>query len=105
MPVLLFSQSLIIFLCWIYQVLLQYGFCIISKLEYSLKAQTESPLKMMKSLKKLFPYSRYLNFCLNFFGHAEKQLDEKDKVNFKIYDVTIWEAENRKTHIPQYLKK
>ena len=24
------------------------------------------------------------------FGHVEKQLDYKHKVNFKLYDVTVW---------------
>ena len=39
------------------------------------------------------------------FGHAEKRLDEKDKVNFKIYDVTTWLTSNCNTYIDQYLKK
>ena len=34
------------------------------------------------------------------FGHIEKQLDQKDKVNFKIHDVT----NNYNTHIAQYLQ-
>ena len=32
-------------------------------------------------------------------------LDYKDKVNFKIYDVTTWETNNCNTHIVQYLRK
>ena len=40
------------------------------------------------------------NFC-----HVEKQLDQKDKVNFKIYDVTTWLTNNCNTYIDQYLKK
>ena len=26
-------------------------------------------------------FSRYLNFCLDFFGHVEKELDWKDNFN------------------------
>ena len=29
----------------------------------------------------------------------------KDKINFKIYDVTNWITDNYNTHIVQYLKK
>ena len=39
------------------------------------------------------------------FSHAEKQLDYKGKVNFKIYDATTKETNNCNTHIAQYLKK
>ena len=39
------------------------------------------------------------------FGQVEKRADFKDKVNFHIYDVTIWETNNCDTHIAQYLKK
>ena len=42
------------------------------------------------SPQKLFPFSRYLNFCLEFFGHEARQLDWKYKVNFTFYDVTVW---------------
>ena len=28
------------------------------------------------------------------FGHVQKRLDEKDKVNFKIYDVATWVTNN-----------
>ena len=45
--------------------------------------------------------SWYLNIWL--FGHIEKRLDQKNKVNFKIYDVTIWETNNCNTHISQHL--
>ena len=34
-----------------------------------------------------------------------KRLDEKAKVNFKIYDVTGWAANDYETHIGQYFKK
>ena len=33
---------------------------------------------------------RYLNVFPDFFGHVEKWLDKKAKVNFKIYDVINW---------------
>ena len=35
----------------------------------------------------------------------EKWLDQKEKVNFKINDVTTWLSNNYITHISQYLKK
>ena len=38
------------------------------------------------------------------FGHVEKQLDKKAKVNFKTYDVTNWEINNYNIHIAQYPK-
>ena len=31
------------------------------------------------------------------FGHEKKRLDEKDKVNFEIYDVTAWLTNNCNT--------
>ena len=37
------------------------------------------------------------------FGHVRKQLDEKDKINFKINDVTTWFTNNCNAHIAQYL--
>ena len=39
------------------------------------------------------------------FGHVEKRLDSKYKVDFKIYDTTTWKTNNDNTHIAQYLKK
>ena len=45
-----------------------------------------------------------LKFCLDFFGPIEKQLEEKAKVNFKIYHVIYEEANNYNTHITQHLK-
>ena len=69
--------------------------------------ETESPLKIMKkafcfALKALFVLKIFLS-CL--CGHVEKRLDQKDEVNFKIYDVTAWETNNCNTYIAQYLKK
>ena len=54
---------------------------------------------------KLFSFARYLNFCLDFLVMQKKWLDWKDEVNFKIYDVTVWLANNCNTHIAQYLTK
>ena len=55
------------------------------------------------SPKKLFLFSRYLNFCSDYFGHAEKRFDMKTKVNFKIYDTTNWETNHYSKHTVQHL--
>ena len=39
------------------------------------------------------------------FGLAEKWLDLKDKLSFKIYDVTHWFTNICNIHITQYLTK
>ena len=39
------------------------------------------------------------------FGQTEKRLDNKDKINFEIYDVTDWTKNNCNTQIAQYLTK
>ena len=57
------------------------------------------------SPKNLFSFSRYLGFCLDFFGHVWKRLDKKDLANFEIHDVTTWLTNNFSTHITQYLKE
>ena len=44
------------------------------------------------SPEKVFSFLRYLNFCSDVLGHAEKWLNKKAEVNFKIYDVIDWEA-------------
>ena len=42
--------------------------------------------------------------CLSqLFTHVEKELDKKDKVNLKIYDVTAWLTKNYDKYIVQYL--
>ena len=70
---------------------------------------TESPLRMLKNvfyftLKTLLVLEifRFLSWI---FGYVEKWFDYKDKVNFKIYDVTTWLANNFNTHINQYFEK
>ena len=55
---------------------------------------TESPLKVMENafhftLKALFVL-KIFKFLCRIFGHVEKQLDQKDKINFKIHDATTW---------------
>ena len=57
------------------------------------------------SIWKLFSFLRYLHFSPDFLGFARKRLDKKAKENFKIYDVTNWNANNHKEHIARYLKK
>ena len=54
---------------------------------------------------KLFSFSTYLSFSHDFLVLLEKRLDLKDKVNFKIHDVTTWLTNNYNTHIAQYLTK
>ena len=48
---------------------------------------------------KIFKISSWL------FSHVEKRLDKKDKVSFKIDDVTTWYTINSNTQIAQCLKK
>ena len=45
-------------------------------------------------MKALFVILRCLNFCPDFYGHVGKQLDKKNKVNFRIYDIKNWETNN-----------
>ena len=48
---------------------------------------------------------KIFKFLSWFFGHVKKKLDETDKVNFQIYNVTTWLINKWNTHISQYLKK
>ena len=67
---------------------------------------TESSLKWRKiisiSPQKLFSFSRYLSFYLDFLVMYRKGLIKKIKVNFKFYDVTAWLTSSFNTHIAQY---
>ena len=56
------------------------------------------------TIKTLFVFKifKYLSYI---FGRVEKLLDQKDMVNFKIYDVTAWQTSNCNIHIAQYRKK
>ena len=53
---------------------------------------------------KLFLVSRYVNFRLALLVMKKKR-DEKDKVNFKIYDVTAWLTNNHNKRTAQYFLK
>ena len=55
-------------------------------------------------LKVLFVL-KIFKFLSWLFSHVEKQLDQKDKVNLKIFDVTSWLTYNYNTHIAEYLTK
>ena len=44
-------------------------------------------------------YGDLRDFCLDFLVMLKKRFDYKDKVNFKIYDVTTWLINNYNTHI------
>ena len=57
------------------------------------------------SMQKALFILEIIRFLFWLFGDVEKQLDEKAKVNFKIYDVTEWTANFYNTYIVQYLKK
>ena len=46
------------------------------------------------SPQKLFLFLRYLIFLSWLFNHIAKQLDLKDEVNLKFYDVTAWLINN-----------
>ena len=48
---------------------------------------------------KIFKFLSWL------FGYVEKRLHEKDKVNFKFYDVTAWLTNSCNTYIAEYLEK
>ena len=53
-------------------------------------------------LKALFVL-KILKFLSWLFGHVEKRLDQKNKINFKIYDFTAWLTNNYSPYIAQYL--
>ena len=50
------------------------------------------------TLKALFVL-KIFRFLCRIFGHVEKQLDQKDKINFKIHDATTWFRNKCNTHI------
>ena len=54
--------------------------------------------------KALFVLKIFMFLSL-LFGHVEKRLDKKDKVNFKFYDVASWLTNNLNTLIAQYFEK
>ena len=78
---------------------------VICQLELSPTKRSLFYLLQWKPFKKLFPFLRYSNFCLDFFVMRENGLlRKKAKINLKIHDVTTWEKDNYNTHIFQYLK-
>ena len=56
------------------------------------------------SPQKLFSFSRYLSFCLEFLVMYRKGLIKKIKVYFKVYGVTGWLTNNCNTHLAQYFE-
>ena len=66
-------------------------------------------LKTLQKWWKILLISPSSIFCSQFLywllGVVEKQLDLKDKVNFKSYDITAWGTRNCNTDIVQYLDK
>ena len=58
-------------------------------------------MKAFKNDKNAFYFILKAIFVLM----LKKQLDSKDKVNFKIYYLTAWLRKNYNTHIAQYLTK
>ena len=56
-------------------------------------------------LKSPFPSQDILSLCHDFLVMQEKRIDQKDNINFKLYDVTTWFTHNFNTHTVQYLTK
>ena len=54
---------------------------------------------------KILKFELWSFLPLDFLVIESKRLDQKDKVNFKIFDVTTWLTNNYNTHIAQYLTK
>ena len=54
---------------------------------------------------KTFLFLKYLNFCADVFGYVRKGLNERPKVNLKIYYVINWETNIFNIHIAQYPKR
>ena len=54
------------------------------------------------TLKAHFVLLRYLNSCLDFYGHVWKRPDKKTKVNFKIYSIKNWETNIYNIFYPIY---
>ena len=65
--------------------------------KYETCCRTPFPYGSFISSEKLSSFLRYLNFCPDFFGHIEKRLDKKTKVNLKIYDAKDWQTNNYNT--------
>ena len=66
----------------------------------------KNPLKMIKNtyfMSKVPFFLKIFKFLSWLFGHVAKQLEKKDKVNFKFYIVAAWLTKKFNTHITQYL--
>ena len=50
-------------------------------------------LPIYLTLEALFAL-KVFKFLPLFFVYVEKRFDLKDNVNFKVYDVTVWETNN-----------
>ena len=75
--------------------------CLKAKLLISKKLLLFASVKVLKNDANTF----YLILkALFVFDHTGKRLDNKAKVNVKIYDVIDWETDNYNTSITQYLK-
>ena len=66
----------------------------------------ESPLKMINNalnfILKAFFVLKIFKFLFWLFGYVKKRLDQKYKVNFNIYDVTIRLTNSCNTYIVQF---
>ena len=71
------------------------------------------PVNFVKFLKHLWwllllealSVLQLLKFLSRLFDDAAKKLDNKAKVNFKVYDIATWETNNCNSYIAQNLKK
>ena len=114
------SISFLIF-CWFQSFCFQ-KFCSQKKSMCSLKSDfhlskiffvwfNDSLFNMMKNafcfiLKALFVLKMFVFNCYcEFLVMQKKRLEQKDKVTFKVYDVTTWLGNNCNTLIFQYLTK
>ena len=71
--------------------------------------KTESLLKTMKNtfyfmLKALF-ILKIFTILFWLFGHVGKRVDEKVKVDLKLYDIIDWRTSQCNTHSDQYFRK
>ena len=74
------------------------------KIVYEWKPFTNDEKCFLFYLKNSFVL-KIFKFFPWLFGQVKKRLDQKDKLDIKIYDVTIWLINNDNIHIAQYLSK
>ena len=60
-----------------------------------------------KCFKALFVLEifTFLSWLFGYFGYVKNRLDKIAMVNFKIYDIADWAANNFNTHIAHYFQK